>query len=180
MRQGISVANPPTLLLLVDRLLQGIGSGKSNGMGHDPEIKVYEKDASTTCEAGGDGEGGHIDPTLEFLTRIKAPLDEWMRWLLTTQRPGAQGWGGQDSRSPMGAFQVGRDRFHPLPMRRAEHELLIVARRHGGGRASSLGGLTVVCAKRCNSLCRAYLGSPHLTPPHLFTFHFSLLLARTT
>lgn len=128
-RQGISVANPPTLLLLVDRLLQGIGSGKSNGRGHDPEIHVCKKESSMTCEAGDDGEGEHINPTLEFLTRIKAPLDEWMRWLLTTQRPGAQGWGGQDSRSPMGAFQVGRDGFHRLPMRRAEHQ--VVARRHG-------------------------------------------------
>lgn len=47
-----------------------------------------------------------LEATMQFLTKAQPLLDQWMRWMLVTQRPGAKGWGGTANGSPVGAFQV--------------------------------------------------------------------------
>ena len=113
-QKDVAVANPPTLLLLVDSLLRDLA---------EPSGERNDADASAeVCSAeGGDRSGSRAgrpasptwdrtarESTVEFLRKAHPVLDQWVRWLLITQRPGAQGWGGQakDSPAPVGAFQV--------------------------------------------------------------------------
>lgn len=107
--QDISVANPPTLLLLVDSLVRGLPGPTNAGECSTPRAGVCAVGAEGDAPpqqglTAGSGEG---DPELaEFLRKAHPLLDLWMRWLLITQRPGATGWGGQADGVPVGAFQV--------------------------------------------------------------------------
>lgn len=110
-KQDITVANPPTLLLLVDKLLRDLDHSVSDVGDADAEgVCVSGSDGHTESPPGcseGRGEDTHeVEPTMEFLRKAYPLLDRWMRWLLVTQRPGAEGWGGQTKRAPLGAFQV--------------------------------------------------------------------------
>lgn len=110
--QDISVANPPTLLLLVDSLLRGLPEPASGEGNSAPSAGVCAAQAEGDTAASPEGcaaapIGGDGDKELEeFLRKAYPLLDLWMRWLLITQRPGATGWGGQAKGAPLGAFQV--------------------------------------------------------------------------
>lgn len=104
--QDVAVANPPTLLMVVDSLLVSAMEGDMGGDG-EPSMRLAPTcEAEGASEAGGSRDGEGLDTVLDFLGKSQPLLDEWMRWLLVTQRPGAKGWGQQGSRSPIGAFQV--------------------------------------------------------------------------
>lgn len=108
-QQGVNVANPPTLLLLVDSLLQYFSDAASNQGSSSAHTCARAEGAVTTdstCASGTPAGGGDSEMTLQFLAKAQPLLDQWMRWLLVTQRPGAKGWGGTESESPVGAFQV--------------------------------------------------------------------------
>eukprot|EP00752_Nemacystus_decipiens_P007415 g6630.t3 len=115
MAQDISVANPPTLLLLVDSLLLSLPDPAS-GEDTAPSAEVCAEGAAGDKAASPQDRPtaaveGIQDMGLEsFLRKAYPLLDLWMRWLLITQRPGATGWGGQAKGAPLGAFQWrGRD-----------------------------------------------------------------------
>lgn len=110
--QDVSVANPPTLLLLVERLLSDLPERSSDGDSTPAtETCTAEADAdaagasSQGCSSVGDKQAEELELG-EFLRKAYPVLDLWIRWLLITQRPGATGWGGRAKRSPLGAFQV--------------------------------------------------------------------------
>lgn len=96
------MANPPTLLLLVDSLLRGLPEPPS-GEGSAPGVEVCAVGAERNTAASPPGCATALEG---FLRKAYPLLDLWMRWLLITQRPGATGWGGQTKEAPLGAFQV--------------------------------------------------------------------------
>lgn len=106
--QDISVANPPTLFLLVDSLLRGLPEPtRSDGSTASPKVCTVQADGDREASPQGCSTapvGG--DQLEEFLRKAFPLLDLWMRWLLISQRPGATGWGGQAKGAPLGAFQV--------------------------------------------------------------------------
>ena len=110
--QDISVANPPTLLLLVDSLLRGLpepAGGEESAPGPEACAAEAKGDIEAPPQEGAAAaaEGSGRQKELEgFLRKAYPLLDLWMRWLLITQRPGATGWGGQAKGAPLGAFQV--------------------------------------------------------------------------
>ncbi|CAM9340838.1 unnamed protein product, partial [Hapterophycus canaliculatus] len=121
MAQDISVANPPTLLLLVESLLHGLSdpeSGESSTAQVDvcaadvgKDVPVSSAGCSTTPMKDEQVQEQEQEQELRVFLRKAYPLlDSWIRWLLITQRPGATGWGGQAKEAPLGAFQWrGRD-----------------------------------------------------------------------
>lgn len=77
--QDVSVANPPTFLLTLEKVLALDGDSQQQ-----------------QCEA--DGAVGAHDRRVEFLRSIQARLDMWVRWLLSSQRgpvPGSFRWRGR-------------------------------------------------------------------------------------
>lgn len=133
-QQGVDVANPPTLLLLVDSLLQNLSDAASNHGSASPHTCARAEGAvpaNPTCAPGTTTGGGDSEITLQFLAKAQPLLDKWMRWLLVTQRPGAKGWGGTESESPVGAFQV---RFF---------DLCLILRRLVGYTTRNVGAFTV-------------------------------------
>eukprot|EP00904_Undaria_pinnatifida_P001887 jgi/Undpi1/1169/HiC_scaffold_10.g04631.m1 len=125
MAQDITVANPPTLLLLVDKLLRDLPiSDNSHSDDADAEVCVLGTSGRTEsppgCSEAGEGGRGDVGEMEAFLIKAYPALDLWMRWLLVTQRPGAEGWGGQ-TKAPLGAFQwrgrdPGDDRLNALTL----------------------------------------------------------------
>lgn len=114
--QDISVANPPTLLLLVDSLLRDLPEPTSdNGNTASPIVFTVHADGDRPAPPQGCSTpplAGDQEPVLEEFLRTAYPLlDLWVRWLLITQRPGATGWGGQAKGAPLGAFQVFCNQF---------------------------------------------------------------------
>eukprot|EP00903_Cladosiphon_okamuranus_P008249 g7940.t1 len=126
MAQDISVANPPTLLLLVDNLLHDL-RGPASGEGSAPSAEACTAEAkgdtlasSQGCAAAAIG-GDRQQELGDFLRKAHPLLDLWLRWLLITQRPGVEGWGGQVKGVPLGAFQwrgrdPGDDRLNALTL----------------------------------------------------------------
>ncbi|CAM9649573.1 unnamed protein product [Ectocarpus sp. 13 AM-2016] len=125
--QDVSVANPPTLLLVVEKLLSDLPE-RSSDEDSTPatETCTAEADAdaagasSRGCSRVGDKQAQELELG-EFLRKAYPVLDLWIRWLLITQRPGATGWGGQAKRAPLGAFQwrgrdPGDDRLNALTL----------------------------------------------------------------
>ncbi|CAM9775634.1 unnamed protein product [Ectocarpus fasciculatus] len=125
MVQDVSVANPPTFLLLVERLLRDLPE-RSINEDNTPaaETCTADADAAEASSQGCSRVGGKQAQELElgeFLRKAYPVLDLWIRWLLITQRPGATGWGGQAKRAPLGAFQwrgrdPGDDRLNALTL----------------------------------------------------------------
>ncbi|CAM9998696.1 unnamed protein product [Choristocarpus tenellus] len=134
MAQDISVANPPTLLLLVERLLRDVegvmerkrvrdGGSQDDQPPADREDKVQD---GVCVEVGGGRKGGgncttgRDKTTVQFLQQVYPLLEQWLHWLLITQRPGGGGRGG-DVGAPEGAFQwrgrdAGDDRLNALTL----------------------------------------------------------------
>jgi len=84
MTQDVTVANPPTFLLVLEKILS------------------LDKDHKQ-CSAIGDEEGfssGHpVDRREAFLGASWARLESWVRWLMTSQMgpvPGSFRWRGRD------------------------------------------------------------------------------------
>lgn len=107
------MANPPTFLLLVDSLLRGLEAAKANGErdARAQGVCTEESGGGTassppTCWRASRGGDPGLESTMAFLRKAHPLLDQWMRWLLITQRPAAKGWGGQGKAAPCGAFQV--------------------------------------------------------------------------
>ncbi|CAM9169154.1 unnamed protein product [Discosporangium mesarthrocarpum] len=127
--QDVNVANPPTLLLLVEHLLkdmatrsgeEGRGTGTrrviqartgDGGGGEGDRLKLplpldpgglMEVCENTQGARGGGRSSGSGECTapefsstlLDFLRQAHPLLDQWLRWLLVTQRPGGVGGGG--------------------------------------------------------------------------------------
>lgn len=107
----MSVANPPTLLLLVERLLRDLperSSDEDSTPATETCIAEADADAAEALPQGRSRVGDKQEELElgEFLRKAYPVLDLWIRWLLITQRPGATGWGGQAKMAPLGAFQV--------------------------------------------------------------------------
>lgn len=103
------MANPPTLLLLVDTLLHGLPDTAINNGNASVEVCADVEGGVSmepTCASNPPVDRGEFEATVQFLTKAQPLLDQWMRWMLVTQRPGAKGWGGTEKGSPLGAFQV--------------------------------------------------------------------------
>lgn len=111
--QDVTVANPPTLLLLVESLLQGMNETMNGSSAAGARFcgKTGSEAAWSECTANSPSESGEVDATVKFLRKAHPLLDQWMRWLLITQRPGAKGWGDQENGPPLGAFQVRKIRI---------------------------------------------------------------------
>lgn len=114
------MANPPTLLLLVESLLSGLSdpeSGEnSTAEAHFCAAKVDEDESASsrgcsTTPIKGEQEQEQEQELRVFFRKAYPLLDSWIRWLLITQRPGAAGWGGQAKDAPLGAFQVSQFTF---------------------------------------------------------------------
>ena len=94
----------------MDKLLRDLANSVDDEGDADAEVCVSGRNGHPESPPGcseAQGEGGHeLKATAEFLRKAYPLLDRWMRWLLVTQRPGAEGWGGQTKRAPLGAFQV--------------------------------------------------------------------------
>jgi hypothetical protein len=71
--QDISVANPPTLLLAVQSLLRRCSA-------YDAAAAVDDSTTTTTAAAAAQ------QRRLAFLQRATPVLDQWVQWLLNTQR----------------------------------------------------------------------------------------------
>lgn len=103
----MDVANPPTLLLLVDGILGCVADKQcerviaegSRRCSEDDDMRCHATAHSLKCAE-------EREVGLQFLRKTFPLLDRWAQWYLITQRPGAEGWGGTGSRSPVGAFQV--------------------------------------------------------------------------
>ncbi|CAM9798353.1 unnamed protein product, partial [Phaeothamnion confervicola] len=102
MAQDISVANPPTLLLLAERLLDSLGSDNATSVTNLTSLAGFA--AAARGDSGSGGSENSMAPlVLQFLSSAAPALDRWIQWLLHTQRPEGQP-------PPLGAFQWrGRD-----------------------------------------------------------------------
>lgn len=108
-KQDISVANPPTFLLLVDKLLGDFAepsSAHNKGILESCMAEDNQTGLSDGCFVTPTTSGHERESKMEFFRKAHPLLDQWIQWLLVTQRPGAKGWGGGTGKAPPGAFQV--------------------------------------------------------------------------
>ncbi len=88
--QDVSVANPPTFLLTLEKVL-----GLDLGPGSAAEQQLQQLQQ---CDADGGDSSGPLRRRAHFLAAIQARLDMWVRWLLSSQRgpvPGSFRWRGR-------------------------------------------------------------------------------------